>query len=125
MSYGALKTLTQAIAPVRSRLRNLFFIMAFGSVLIAFLCSIVSSRSIVKPIALVVSHLHNAESTGVLPEFTNDISSTKEIRELAESYNRAADLSKKARENLQDAYVEFIGSLANALDARDRVYRRA
>ena len=94
--------------------------MALGSVLVALLCSILSSRSIVKPIALVVSHLRNAENTGVLPEFSIDHSSTKEIRELTESYNRAAVSVKNARENLQGAYVEFIGSLANALDARDR-----
>jgi putative nucleotidyltransferase with HDIG domain len=94
--------------------------MAFGSVLVALLCSIVSSHSIVKPIALVVAHLRNAENTGVLPEFTIDLSSTKEIRELAESYNRAAVSLRNARENLQGAYVEFVGSLANALDARDR-----
>jgi putative nucleotidyltransferase with HDIG domain len=89
-------------------------------VLIALLCSVASSRSIVKPIALVVSHLRNAESTGVLPEFTIDHSSTKETRELAESYNRAAVAVRSARESLQGAYVEFVGSLANALDARDR-----
>jgi len=86
---------------------------------VALLCSIVSSHSIVKPIALVVSHLRNAESTGELPEFTVDLSSTKEIRELAESYNRAAASVRNARANLQGAYVEFVGSLAQALDARD------
>jgi putative nucleotidyltransferase with HDIG domain len=74
----------------------------------------------VKPIAHVVSHLRNAERTGVLPEFTIDHSSTTEIRELAESYNRAAGSVRNAQENLQGAYVEFVGSLANALDARDR-----
>jgi len=116
----SLENVDEATGPVRSRLRNLFLIMAFGSVLVALLCSIVSSHSIVKPIALVVSHLRNAEDTGVLPEFTIDLSSTKEIRELAESYNRAAASVKNARENLQGAYVEFVGSLAHALDARDR-----
>jgi putative nucleotidyltransferase with HDIG domain len=94
--------------------------MAFGSVLAALLCSVASSRSIVKPIALVVSHLRNAESTGVLPEFTIDLSSTTEIRELAESYNRAAVSVRNGRESLQGAYLEFVGSLANALDANDR-----
>jgi putative nucleotidyltransferase with HDIG domain len=94
--------------------------MAFGSVLAALLCSIVSSRSIVKPIAHVVSHLRNAESTGELSEFAIELSSTREIRELAESYNRAAVSIKNGRENLQAAYVEFVGSLASALDARDR-----
>jgi len=116
----SLENVDEATGPIRSRLRNLFLTMAFGSVLVALLCSIVSSHSIVKPIALVVAHLRNTESTGVLPEFTIDLSSTTEIRELAESYNRAAVSVRNARENLQGAYVEFVGSLANALDARDR-----
>jgi HD-GYP domain-containing protein (c-di-GMP phosphodiesterase class II) len=116
----SLESVDEATGPIRSRLRNLFLTMAFGSVLVALLCSIVSSRSIVKPIAHVVSHLRNAEQTGIFPEFRVEISSTKEIRELAESYNRAAVSVRNARENLQGAYVEFVGSLANALDARDR-----
>jgi len=115
----SLENVDEATGPIRSRLRDLFLTMAFGSVLVALLCSIVSSHSIVKPIALVVSHLRNAESTGELPEFTVDLSSTKEIRELAESYNRAAASVRNARANLQGAYVEFVGSLAQALDARD------
>jgi putative nucleotidyltransferase with HDIG domain len=116
----SLENVDEATAPVRSKLRNLFLMMALGSVLVAFLCSIVSSRSIVKPIAHVVSHLRNAERTGLLPDFTSDLSPTTEIRELAESYQRAAGSVRNAREDLQRAYVEFVGSLANALDARDR-----
>ena len=116
----SLENVDEATGPLRSRLRSLFLTMAFGSVLVALLCSIVSSRSIVKPIAHVVSHLRNAERTGLLPEFTIDLSSTTEIRELAESYNRAAGSVRNAQENLQAAYVEFVRSLANALDARDR-----
>ncbi|MGD0893258.1 MAG: HD-GYP domain-containing protein [Terracidiphilus sp.] len=116
----SLENFDAARGPVRSKLRNLFLIMAFGSVLVAFLCSLVSSRSIVKPIAHVVSHLRNAERTGMLPDFTSDLSPTMEIRELAESYQRAAESVRNAQENLQRAYVEFVRSLANALDARDR-----
>ncbi len=116
----SLVNVDDATGPVRLSLSKRFMTMAFSSVLLALLCSIVTSRSIVKPIAQVVSHLRNAESTGELPEFTVDLSSTKEIRELAESYNRAAVAVRNAHENLQHAYVEFVGSLANALDARDR-----
>jgi HD-GYP domain-containing protein (c-di-GMP phosphodiesterase class II) len=116
----SLENVDGAIAPVRSRLRNLFLTMAFGSVLVALICSIVSSRSIVKPIAHIVSHLRNAERTGVFPEFKINDSSTKEIRELAVSFNRAAVAVRLSHENLRAAYVEFVGSLANALDARDR-----
>jgi putative nucleotidyltransferase with HDIG domain len=116
----SLENVDEATGPLRSRLRSLFLTMAFGSVLVALLCSIVSSHSIVKPIAQVVSHLRNAERTGVLPEFTIGLSSTTEIRELAESYNRAAGSVRNAQANLEGAYVEFVRSLANALDARDR-----
>jgi len=116
----SLENVDEATTPIRSRMRSLFLTMAFGSVLVALSCSIVSSRSIVKPIVHLVSHLRNAERTGVLPEFTIDLSSTTEIRELAESYNRAAGSVRNAQENLQEAYVEFVGSLANALDARDQ-----
>jgi HD-GYP domain-containing protein (c-di-GMP phosphodiesterase class II) len=38
---------------------------------------------------------------------------------LTESFNRAAAAIREARESLHRAYVEFVGSLANALDARD------
>ena len=116
----SLENVDEATAPVQARLRNLFLAMAFGSMIIALLCSIVSSRSIVRPIAQVVSHLRNAERTGELPGFTAELSSTREIRELVQSYNRAAGSVRHARENLQRAYVEFTGSLASALDARDR-----
>jgi HD-GYP domain-containing protein (c-di-GMP phosphodiesterase class II) len=116
----SLENVDAAAAPVQSRLQSLFLAAAFGSVLIALLSSVASSRSIVRPIASVVSHLRNAERTGDLPEFESDISSIMEIQELATSYNRAAVSVRKARESLQSAYVEFVGSLANALDARDR-----
>jgi HD-GYP domain-containing protein (c-di-GMP phosphodiesterase class II) len=39
---------------------------------------------------------------------------------LTAGFNRAAGAIREARENLQGAYVEFVGSLASALDARDR-----
>jgi len=87
--------------------------------LIIFLCSIASSTSIVKPIAAIVAHLRNAAHTGVLPELETQSSAIVEIRELAEIYNRAASSVRAAGENLEAAYLEFVGSLASALDARD------
>ncbi|HTX77097.1 MAG TPA: HD-GYP domain-containing protein [Terracidiphilus sp.] len=116
----SLENVDEATRPIRTRLRSFFLIMQLGLLLIALLCSIVSSRSIEKPIAVVISQLRNAEQTGVLPEALPILSSTAEMRELATSYTRAAVSARNARERLQSAYVEFIGSLANALDARDR-----
>ena len=95
-------------------------IAAFAVVILALLCSYASAESIVRPVAAIVAHLRKAGRGGVFPEFTNNISSISEIRELTEAYNRAAGSVRHAHEDLRGAYVEFVGSLANALDARDR-----
>ncbi len=114
-----LENVDEATGPIRKQLQSLFLMMEFGSLFLALLSSIITSRSIEKPIALVISQLRNAEQTGVLPEASLDLSPTTEARELAESYTRAAVSARNARQKLQSAYVEFIGSLANALDASD------
>jgi HD-GYP domain-containing protein (c-di-GMP phosphodiesterase class II) len=125
-SYGggyvllSLENVDQATAPIQSRLHKLFLSLAFVCVLVAFVCAIGSSSSIVKPLAAVVSNLRNAVRTGKLPELEGRPSSILEIQELAEIYNRAAVSVRAAGENLEAAYLEFVGSLANALDARDR-----
>jgi HD-GYP domain-containing protein (c-di-GMP phosphodiesterase class II) len=125
-SYGAgyvllsLENVDEATAPIQSRLHKLFLTLALVCGLVAFLCSIGSSSSIVKPIAAVVSHLRNAVGTGRLSELEGRTSSIREIQELADIYNRAAISVRAAGENLQAAYLEFVGSLANALDARDQ-----
>jgi putative nucleotidyltransferase with HDIG domain len=82
-------------------------------------CSFASSQNIVEPVATMIAHLKASERTGLLPEFEINVSAIREIRELALSFNKAASAVRDARENLQRAYVEFVGSLANALDARD------
>ncbi|HEY5056965.1 MAG TPA: HD-GYP domain-containing protein [Acidobacteriaceae bacterium] len=108
-----------AIVPVEATLHHLFLVVGLGSLVVTLLCSIVSSRSIVQPIAAMVSHLHDTANTGTLPEFERDLSSIREIQELIQNYNRAAVSVRVAQETLQAAYVEFVGSLASALDARD------
>jgi HD-GYP domain-containing protein (c-di-GMP phosphodiesterase class II) len=116
----SLEDMDKATGPVQARLHSLFMTVGLMSVLLAFACSIASSRSIVRPIATVVSHLRNAVRTGALPEFEGRSSSILEVRELADSYNRAAVSVRTAGLQLEAAYLEFVGSLANALDARDR-----
>jgi hypothetical protein len=124
-SYGgeyvllSFENVDKATAPIQTRLHSLFWTLSLVSVLLAFLSSIASSNTIVKPIAAVVSHLRNAVRTGVLSELEGQTYSILEIRELAEYYNRAAVSVRSASENLEAAYLEFVGSLANALDARD------
>lgn len=114
------ENIDKATAPIQSRLHSLFLTLAIFSILTTLLASIASSNTIVKPIAVIVSHLRAAVGTGVLAPLEERSFSVLEIRELAEFYNRAAVSVQSAAGNLEAAYLEFVGSLANALDARDR-----
>jgi HD-GYP domain-containing protein (c-di-GMP phosphodiesterase class II) len=114
-----LQNLDAAVAPVHQILRVIFASVALGSLLAALMFSVASASSIVRPIAAVVERLEEAEKTGNLAEFRTNISPVFEIQGLTESFNRAAATIRESRENLTLAYVEFVQSLANALDARD------
>ena len=116
----SLANVDAATAPIQVRLHNLFLSLALICFSIVFLSSILSARSIVEPISAVVSHLQNAAGTGVLSQLEGPPSPILEIRELADIFNQAAASVRASSEKLQDAYLEFVGSLASALDARDR-----
>jgi HD-GYP domain-containing protein (c-di-GMP phosphodiesterase class II) len=115
----SLQNVDSATGPVQSVLNRVFLTASIGIVLAALMCSIFSSRSIVQPIAAMIAHLRLTEGTGLLPEFRNELSPIREVQDLTASFNHAAGAIREAREGLQHAYLEFIGSLANALDARD------
>jgi putative nucleotidyltransferase with HDIG domain len=124
-SYGGGYTLLsfqnvdEAAAPVQSRLRALFLTLMPICVLVALLSSFASSRSIVRPISEIVSQLRKTAQTGKLLELECHATSIREVQELSEYFNRAATSVRAAGEHLEAAYIEFVWSLANALDARD------
>jgi len=118
-SLRTLQSVDAGVAPLQATLRKLFLFGAMALLTGAFLLSILSSRSIVRPISTIIEHLCMGEKTGVLPEFRSDVSRIHEMRELAERFGRAARAVREGRENLVQAYVQFTGSLASALDARD------
>jgi HD-GYP domain-containing protein (c-di-GMP phosphodiesterase class II) len=118
-SIRTFQNLDAANRPVRGMLHGVFLIAGVGALLAAMILSALSSRSIVKPIRAVVERLRESEITGVLPEFRALASSIQEIGELTDSFNHAGAAIREARDTLQHAYVEFVGSLASALDARD------
>ncbi len=116
----SLQSVDSASRPVQAILRDVFVVAGVGALLAAMVLSVVSSRSIVRPIAQVVSSLRESEKTGLLPEFLPELSQIQEIHELTESFNRTGAAIRDGRSSLHRAYVEFVGSLAGALDARDR-----
>jgi len=116
----SLQNVDLASGPVQSVLNRVFLIASIGIVLAALICSVVSSRSMVQPIAALISHLRKSEETGLIPEFEKELSPIREMRDLTASFNRAAGANREAHQRLQGAYVEFVESLAGALDARDQ-----
>jgi putative nucleotidyltransferase with HDIG domain len=115
----SLQNLDSAVAPVKKTLNSIFLSVALLAVMMAMIVGVVSAGSIVRPLATVVQHLRAAEKTGDLVEFQSPDSGVREVRGLIESFNRAAVAVREGRENLTLAYVEFVQSLASALDARD------
>ncbi len=115
----SLQNVDAAVLPVQAILRKVFLIAGLGALAAAVVLSALSSRSIVKPISEVVRHLRQSEKTGELLEFHSVHPPTQEIREFIESFHRAAAATRESRANLQRASVEFVESMANALDARD------
>ena len=115
----SLQNVDSASGPVQRILHNVFLASGIGALLMALLFSMIASQTIVRPVMAIVSHLRRSERTGLMPEFEENLSPVREVRELTSSFNRAATAIREAREGLQRAYVEFVGSLASALDARD------
>jgi len=115
----SLQSLDAATGPIQAILRRAFLIAGLGALAAAVLVSGLCSRSIVRPISSVIARLRESAKTGELPLFDSGKERIQEIRDLTESFNRAAAAIRDGQEQLQRANVEFIESLASALDARD------
>lgn len=113
-----LQNVDAASAPLQATLRTLFFISGLVALVAIFGISVLSTRSITRPLADFVSRLRTSAEAGDLPEFPED-SGVREMQDLAHSINYAGRSVRESRERLTDAYVQFVGSLAQALDARD------
>jgi putative nucleotidyltransferase with HDIG domain len=118
-SLRSLRSLDAAAAPVQGALRGVFLSAGLTALLGALAIAAFSSKSIVRPLAAVVARLRDSGRNGVLPEFPAGQGEVREIRELTDSFNHAAASIEDGRVRLVRAYVEFVSSLASALDARD------
>ncbi len=115
----SLRSLDAPAAPVQLALRRVFLSAGLTALVVAIALGAFSSRSIVQPLAAVVARLRESGRTGVLPEFPTGERGVREIRELTDSFNHAAASIREGQDQLILAYVDFVSSLASALDARD------
>ena len=105
--------------PLMASVRRVFFMAAAGLLLAALLLVLLLSRSVVQPLVRLVDQLRTAERTGLLLPAFSEKSHTGEVNQLARSFNRAASSVVESRKRLDRAYVTFVETLAQALDARD------
>jgi len=96
-----------------------FLVIGACSVLTVLLLSVIVSRSVSRPLTDLVTHLRDSEKTGDLGSDFHTRSSTKEVNQLAYALNRAAESVKESRQSLQEAYLQFVETMAQTLDARD------
>jgi len=115
----SLQNVDAASAPLQAILRKLFLVAGLAALAAMFGISALSSRAIARPLAEVAAQLRSSALTGELPEFPETPGGVQEIRDLTRGFNYAAKAVREGRERLTLAYVQFVGSLAQALDARD------
>ena len=96
-----------------------FLVIGACSVLTVLVLSVIVSRSVSRPLTDLVTHLRDSEKTGDLGSDFHTRSSTKEVNQLADALNRAAESVKESRHSLQEAYLQFVETMAQTLDARD------
>jgi hypothetical protein len=86
----SLESLDAATGPIQAELHRVFLFAGLGALAAAVLVSGLSSRSIVRPISGVIDRLRESAKTGELPVFDGSKERIQEIRDLTESFNRAA-----------------------------------
>jgi putative nucleotidyltransferase with HDIG domain len=111
--------LDAAIEQFTRGFRSAFLLIGGCGVLVALLLSAGVSRSVTQPLTDLVAHLRQSETTGRLSPVFHTHSSTEEVNRLAQALNRAAGSILESHQNLESAYVEFVETMAQALDARD------
>ena len=118
-SFRSLVNLNATLTPLHATIRHIFVVAGVLAFVVAIAFTWVSSRVVVDPIAKVIDHLRESEGSGTLRHFDATVTATPEIRELMVRFNSAAAAIRGGQENLHSAYLEFVQSLASALDARD------
>jgi putative nucleotidyltransferase with HDIG domain len=115
----SLQNVDSASAPLLAVLQKLFLVAGLAALVAMFSISALSSRSIARPLADVAAHLRRSAMTGDLPEFPESQDGVHEIRDLTQGFNHAAKAVRESRQRITLAYVQFVESLAQALEARD------
>ena len=112
-------SINRALDDILNRIRTLVPIIGICTVLLAICISALASRAVSRPIQELIACLERSEAAGTMrPDFPEN-SPTSEVNQLAASLNGAAKVVGQSKQQLDQAYIEFVETMAQALDARD------
>ena len=114
-----LQSVDTTMGKLTAGLRPALWATVAGILIIAVPLSLFTSRSVAQPITSLVKRLQESEHTGVLRGGLELTSSTREVNELSAAFNLAAKAVADSQRRLDEAYLQFTQSMAQALDARD------
>jgi HD-GYP domain-containing protein (c-di-GMP phosphodiesterase class II) len=96
-----------------------FVLIGLGGMLVVLAFATFGSRSFSQPLTELVRHLNESEQSGRLRPDFGIMSPVIEVNRLGEAFNRAAEAIEESQERLERATLEFVETMAQALDARD------
>jgi len=114
-----LRSVDAATARLTNALRGIMLTAAIASLIVAFLLSGIGARSVAGPLRLLSETLLASEREGTLPTALSLSSRIPEVVVLTESLQRAARSALDSQQKLEHAYLQFLESMTEALDARD------
>jgi HD-GYP domain-containing protein (c-di-GMP phosphodiesterase class II) len=113
------RSIDAAMNEITRRFRMLLPVIALCIVLLAVCISALASRAASHPLQQLIARLARSEASGILqPDFPEDFP-TSEINQLAAAFNRAAAAAMQCTVQLDLTSIEFVETMAQALDARD------
>ena len=115
----SLRSIDAAMDEITRRFPMLLPVIGLCIVLLAVCISALASRAVSHPLQQLVARLARSEASGMLqPDFPEDFP-TREIKQLAASFNLAAAAAMQCTVQLDLTSIEFVETMAQALDARD------
>jgi HD-GYP domain-containing protein (c-di-GMP phosphodiesterase class II) len=98
---------------------GIFLWIGVAGTLAAVLLAFVGARSVSKPITDLIVRLKASKQTGRLQSDFPENSAVDEVNLLANALNEAAHALDASQQQLEQASLEFLETMARALDARD------
>ncbi len=93
--------------------------LAGCALLVAAVVALIGSRTVARPLARLSGRLRECERTGRLPRDFPAGSATREINELADALNRAAESVLDSQLTVNRSFLHFLENMTQAIDARD------